>query len=103
MTTRRTFVLGSVPAVALALATGRHASAAPARLEETDPIAVALGYKHVASQVDAKKFPSVATGRNCANCLQFQGKGSDQWGLCPAVGGKLVDAKGWWAAWGPKP
>ncbi len=41
-------------------------------------------------------------GRNCANCLQFQGKGADGWGVCPAVGGRLVAAKGWCAAWGAK-
>lgn len=102
MTLRRDFVLMAVPAVAGLIGVARAASADAARLEETDPIAMALGYKHVASQVDAKKFPNFVAGRSCANCLQFQGKGADAWGVCPAVGGKLVAAKGWCAAWGPK-
>lgn len=102
MTRRRDFVLMAGPAVAGLIGTARTASAEPARLEEADPIAIALGYKHEASQVDTKKFANYVVGRNCANCLQFQGKGADAWGVCPAVGGRLVAAKGWCAAWGAK-
>ena len=67
MTTRRHFVI-SIPSAALALAAWRTADAQPARLEESDPQAAALGYRHDATKVDAKKYPTYAAGRNCANC-----------------------------------
>jgi uncharacterized protein (DUF934 family) len=99
MTTRRSFLLATLPAAALAAVAARSASAQAARLEETDPTAVALGYKHDAAKVDAAKFPTFAAGRNCANCQLYQAKSGDAWGACGAVGGKLVNAKGWCVAW----
>jgi len=99
MTTRRNFVLTTLPAATLAALGARAASAQAARLEETDRAAVSLGYKHDAAQVDRAKFPSYVAGRNCANCQLFQGKAGEQWGACPAVGNKLVNAKGWCVAW----
>ncbi len=98
MTTRRHFIL-TVPAAALALSTARAASAQAVKLEETDAQAVALGYRHDATKVDAKKYPAYAPGHNCGNCQLFQGKPGEPWGACAAVGGKLVNAKGWCAAW----
>src|SRR4051794_18911912 len=98
MTTRRHFIL-IVPAAALALSTARTASAQAVKLEETDPQAVALGYRHDATKVDAKKYSCYAPGQNCANCQLFQGKPGDALGACGAMGGKLVNAKGWCAAW----
>lgn len=99
MTTRRTFLLVTLPGAALAAAAGRSASAQAARLEETAPTAVALGYKHDAAKVDAAKYPTFAAGRNCANCQLYQAKAGEAWGACGAVGGKLVNAKGWCVAW----
>jgi hypothetical protein len=98
MTSRRHFVL-TLPAAALSLVAIRTASAQAAKLEETDATAVALGYRHDASKVDAKKFPAFAAGRNCANCQLYQAKAGEAWGACGAVGGKLVNAKGWCVAW----
>ena len=98
MTTRRRFVL-TIPAAALALVAARAASAQAVKLEETDPTAVALGYRHDASKVDAKKFPAFAADHNCANCQLYQGKAGEAWGACGAVGGKLVSTKGWCVAW----
>ena len=98
MTTRRRFVV-TLPAAALALAASRAGSAQAARLEETDPQAVALGYRHDAAKVDAKKFPSYAAGHNCGNCQLFQSKAGESWGPCAAFGGKLVNSQGWCAAW----
>ncbi len=101
MTIRRRFIF-ALPAVALALATGRNASAQAAKLEETDAQAVALGYRHDAAKVDAKKFPTYQAGHNCANCQLFLGKPADALGACGAVGGKLVNAKGWCVVWAKK-
>jgi len=98
MTTRRQFVL-AVPSAALTLATARTAFAQVAKLEETDAQAVALGYRHDATKVDAKKFPAYVAGHNCANCQLFQGKPGETLGACGAMGGKLVNAKGWCVAW----
>ena len=98
MTTRRQFVLTAVPAVALALG-ARAASAQPAKLEESDPSAVALGYKMDATKVDAKKFTTYAAGNMCSNCQFYSGKAGDASGPCAAFGGKLVMAKGWCSAW----
>ena len=99
MTTRRTFVLAAFPAAALAAVAARTASAQAAKLEESDRAAVALGYKHDAAKVDAARYPTFAAGRNCANCQLFQAKVGEGWGACGAVGGKLVNAKGWCVAW----
>lgn len=99
MTTRRTFILATVPAVAVAALASRSVSAQAARLDEADRAAVVLGYKHDATKVDKVKFPAYVTGRNCANCQLFAAKGSEEWAPCAAVGNKLVNAKGWCAAW----
>jgi len=99
MTTRRQFILTAVPATALLIGAVPAAFAQPARLEETDALAVSLGYKADAAKVDAKKFPTFVAGHNCANCSLFAAKPTDAWGPCGAVGGKQVSAKGWCIAW----
>ena len=102
MTTRRQFVLTAVPATALLLGGVRAASAQPAKLEESDPAAMALGYKMDATKVDAKKYPTYKAGNVCSNCQLYSGKASDATGPCAAFGGKLVAAKGWCSAWTKK-
>lgn len=99
MTTRRKFLSTTVPVATLALLGARTATAQPARLDEKDPQAVAIGYLHDATKVDAKKHTQWAAGRICANCQLYQAKASDAWGPCGVVGGKLVAAKGWCIAW----
>jgi len=98
MTTRRQFVLTAVPA-ALVLGAVRAASAQPAKLEESDPTAMALGYKMDATKVDAKKYTTYAAGNTCSNCQLYSGKAGEAFGPCAAFGGKLVSAKGWCSAW----
>ena len=89
MSTRRQFMMTLVPAAAvLTAATGARAQAA--KIDEKDPAAVALAYKHDATKVDAKANPTYKAGNNCLNCQFYQGK--DAWGACPMVGGKLVAA-----------
>lgn len=99
MTSRRQFIAATLPAVALTLTGARVAQAQAARLDEKDPQAVAIGYLHDASKVDAKKYTQWAAGRNCANCQLYQAKPTDPWGPCGVVGGKQVNAKGWCVAW----
>ena len=101
MKSRRKFLLQSVPA-AMSLGFVFRADAQTTHLDEAAPAAAALGYKHDASKVDAKKNPAYAAGKNCVNCLLYQGKPSDAWASCAAMGGKQVNAKGWCMAWAKK-
>jgi hypothetical protein len=100
MSNRREFI------VQLSLGTGAlvagQAMAQGAPLAETDPQAVALGYKADTTKVDAKKFPKHAATQNCANCALFQGKAGDKTGGCPLFAGKSVAANGWCSAWAKK-
>jgi hypothetical protein len=98
MTTRRIFLTRILPAAALIGAPGLSAAQA-ARLAETDTVAQALGYRLDVTKVDAKKYPTYAAGRICANCALYAGKSSDPWAPCSAVGNKLVNANGWCVAW----
>ena len=97
--TRRTFLM-TVAAGSGALAVGARAQ--PARLDEKDPQAVALGYVADAAKVDAKKCPKYASGQQCTNCALYQGKATDPWGGCPLFAGKQVAGKGWCNAWAKK-
>ncbi len=99
-TNRRSFML-QVAAVGgtLAAATQVHAQA---KLDEKDPQAVALGYMHDTTKVDAKKYPKHTKEQHCGNCALFQGKAGDAWGGCPLFGAKQVNANGWCSAWAKK-
>jgi hypothetical protein len=102
MTTRRIF-LAALPATALALGLAKHAGAAAApTLSESDPAAAALGYKADASKVDVKKYPAYVSGRQCNGCQLYGGKPTDPMAACGIFSGKLVNAKGWCAAWAKK-
>ena len=100
MSNRREFI------VQLSLGTGAlvagQAMAQGAPLAETDPQAVALGYKADTTKVDAKKFPKHAATQQCNNCALFQGKAADKSGGCPLFAGKTVTATGWCSAWAKK-
>jgi hypothetical protein len=101
MTTRRQFIITSMSS-AVMLAAARPTFAQAALVEESDPTATALGYKHDASTVDAAKYPTFKAGNLCSNCQLYQGKDGDESGPCMAMGGKLVNANGWCTAWAAK-
>ena len=102
-TSRRTFVIQSLTgAGALACTALPHAAFAQAALTETDPQAVALGYKADGTKADTKKYPKYAATQYCGSCALFQGKATDASGGCPLFGGKKVSAKGWCSAWAKK-
>ncbi len=92
--------LGAVGAAAtMAAYTGLSAAQGAPRLDENDPQAQALGYKHDAAKVDKQKFKNFQSGQTCANCQQFQAKPKDEWAPCTIFPGKQVNAKGWCSAW----
>ena len=99
---RRTFMFQAV-ATGLVLGASRaQAQGAGANVAESDPQAVALGYKQDTTKVDAKKYPNHAASQECANCQLFQGKPKDPAGPCPLFAGKQVAATGWCSAWNKK-
>jgi hypothetical protein len=101
MTTRRHFMMTLVPAAAV-LSVATSARAADAHVDEKDATATALGYKHDATKVDAKKYATFKAGNVCGNCQFFQGKPGEAWGGCPLLGGKQANAKGWCSGWAKK-
>lgn len=98
---RRTFLVSSI-GLASSLALSRQAFADAAKVEESDPMAVSLGYKHDATLVDHAKQPKYVAGEECSNCQLFQGKAGEAWGPCPIFSGKQVNAKGWCSAYTKK-
>ena len=98
---RRTFFLKVVAAGSL-LSGATTAAQAQAKLEESDPQAAALGYKHDTKKVDKAKFPKHDDSQTCSNCQLFQGKPQDEWGPCAIFAGKQVAGPGWCSAWAKK-
>lgn len=76
------------------------APAAPGPLvQESDPTAVALGYRADAATVDKTKHPAFAEGQRCGTCQLYQGTAGAESGPCPLFPGKQVTAKGWCASY----
>ncbi len=97
---RRTFIIQCATGCA-ALAAG-VAQAQPARIDEKDPQAVALGYVHDTTKADKKKYPKHSNDQKCTNCALWQAKPTDAWGGCPLFGAKQVAGPGWCSAWAKK-
>jgi len=95
-TTRRQFIIYSAAGLA-SLPLAQQAQA-QALIGETEPQAVALGYKAVATTVDKAKFPKYADGQICGNCQLYVSK-SPEAGSCAIFPGKLVAAPAWCNAW----
>jgi hypothetical protein len=77
--TRRTFLIMSI-AGAATLAFNERVQA-QAMVSETDPQAVALGYKADATKVDKAKFPKYAASQICGNCAALSRGCSSSWGM----------------------
>ncbi|SDB87231.1 high-potential iron-sulfur protein [Paraburkholderia lycopersici] len=98
---RRSFLITSIGVVST-LALSREAFADAPKVAESDPTAVALGYKLDAAKVDKAKFAKYAAGEDCGNCSFYQGKATDAFAPCPMFGGKQVAGKGWCSAYNKK-
>lgn len=105
MNNRRNFLrkLAVSAAFPTVLAGKAFAQTPPVKLEETDPAAMALGYKEDTTKVDVAKYPKHKPEQRCDNCALYQGKAGEASGPCGAVGGKLVTAGGWCMVWVAKP
>ena len=68
-------------------------------LQESDPVAVGLGYVAVSSRVDATKYKNHTSAQACSNCALFAGKAGETQGPCPLFAGKQVAAAGWCSAY----
>lgn len=105
---RRTFFIKSLTgASALAalptlLTSGAVLAQTPAAVLDTDPQALALGYKTDGTTTDKTKYPQYAAGQSCSGCVLFQGKATDSSSPCAVFGGRLVSGKGWCSAWARK-
>lgn len=102
---RRKFLkIGSLALASAAVARGAADAVAqqqgtPQRLDEKDPQAQSLGYRHDATKVDRKKFEKYQAGQVCSNCQLYQGRPGEPWGACAIFQGKQVNANGWCSAY----
>ena len=94
---RRTFVIHSIVGSAALAIAGAGRAEAP-KVQETDPNAVALGYKDDATKADKAKFPKYVAGQHCGSCQLYQGPATGV-GACPLFAGKSVPAAAWCSAY----
>jgi High potential iron-sulfur protein len=93
---RRVFMM-QIAAASTAMVTGT-ARAEAKKLEESEPQAIALGYKDDSRNVDAKRFPKHAASQSCANCTIWIGK-EGTGGKCHVFGSRLLSGTGWCSQW----
>lgn len=99
MHSRRTFlhklmISAGAPALLSGRALGENPPP-PVNLEESDPVAMALGFKLDTTKVNARKYPRHADDQQCNGCTLYQGKPGEAIGPCLTVGRKLVPGAGW--------
>ena len=76
------------------------------QVDENDPVASSLGYKHDAAKVDTAKWTKKAgpggDKQLCENCQFYTSKTAD-WGECQIIRSGLVAKGGWCNSWQLKP
>lgn len=95
---RRRFIKSSFISLAstpFAIALMNRSAQAAEAVSESDPTAIALGYKMDATKAVTRKDQAAV----CGNCSLYSGKPGAPDGPCSLFGGKLVSAKGWCTAW----
>lgn len=93
-------ILGGVVSIPLAslVANGTAVAADLPKIDESDPLAASLKYKHDATQAPrVDKAGTPAAEQVCGNCQLAQGDG--EWVGCSIFPGKAVNANGWCTAW----
>jgi hypothetical protein len=72
------------------------AQAALKRVEESEPKASAIGYRHDSTKVDKSRYPKHESTHVCNNCLAWAPeKPADEWGECDLMSDRLVNRNGW--------
>ena len=72
------------------------AQAALKRVEESEPKASAIGYRHDSTKVDKSRYPKHEATHVCNNCLAWAPeKPADEWGECDLMSDRLVHRNGW--------
>ncbi len=99
---RRTF-MKALAAGGGALATAQaSAQEAETVVREASPLAVAMGYKADATQLDKAKFRQRTPDQVCGTCTFYRGKPTEATGRCNLFAAKQVSAQGWCSAWARK-
>ena len=100
------FGLSAVAAAAIVNPKQAFAEGELPKLAEDDPMAIGVGYKHDATEIDTVKYPKRAGEEGakqlCENCVLYSAEKDAEWGKCTIFAGKLVNAKGWCTACAPK-
>ena len=97
---RRVFLL-QAGACGTAVFAPLQARAADAILSESDPAAIAQGYKADGSKVDRAKYPKYEPAQDCGGCQLFESipGGTEPYGHCQLFEGRRVAVKGWCNSW----
>ncbi len=72
------------------------------KVDETEPLAIQIGYHLKAAAVEQTRFPQFTDQQNCGNCQLYagtSGESGESWGACTIFGGRMVAAEGWCSAW----
>lgn len=97
--TRRVFL---ITAAAPACIAASPAQAALKKVEENEPKALAVGYRHDTKKVDRVRYPKHQPTQNCTNCLAFApANPDDEWGECDLMSDRLVFKDGWCSSYKP--
>lgn len=66
------------------------------KVEENEPKATAIGYRHDSAKVDRARYPKHNVDQRCHNCLAWApAKAADEWGECDLMSDRLVHRNGW--------
>lgn len=101
MTSRRAFVLKFVPLAGAAAFLKLAIAADVPHLTETDPMALALGFKLDTSKADQAKYPKHSTEQYCQRCVHFTKAGAEE-ARCDLFN-KIVPKHGWCSGFSKKP
>jgi hypothetical protein len=99
---RRAFIENSAILIATAAVSDAAWPDSAPTLSESDPTALALGYKANASTVETAKFAQYAPGQSCSSCALYHGSAGSSAGPCAIFAGKTVSAKGWCSSYAKK-
>lgn len=92
---RRVFLLAPVAASTIGLH-APHLQATLRYVEETEPKATAIGYRHDSTKVDKARYPKHEPTQKCLNCLAWApDKPTDEWGECDLMSDRMVNRNGW--------